>query len=371
LSVPNIGSVETDYVTEAVRDGWVASGTYIEKFEREFAKYANAENMIAVQSGTAALHLALTDCGVGADDIVLVPTLTFIASVNPVRYVGAEPVFFDCDDSLCLDSAKLKRYFESECIKKNGVIYDKVLEKPVRAIIVVHIFGNGADMDSIMAIAEEYNIPVIEDAAEAAGTFYTSGKYKGFMAGTIGDYGIFSFNGNKIITTGGGGMVFARDPKRAKHIKHLSAQAKADEIFFDHDEIGFNYRMSNMQAALGVAQLERLESFIETKKKNYFAYLESGIELLPFSKNIKPNYWFYSHLTENRNILLQHLSENNIQARPVWKLIHTLPMYKNCRAYQIERALEYYKKIINLPCSSNLTHEDVVRVATVLGEMEE
>jgi len=367
LSVPNLKGNELKCLTEAVSAEWVStSGSFVTGFENEFAKYANVPVAAAVQSGTAALHLAMIECGIGAGDLVIAPTLTFIAAVNPITYVGAEPVFLDCDDSLCIDPIKLERYLAEECQSRDGKIYDKTLGKQIKAILVVHIFGNGADMESIMKIAESYDLPVIEDATEAVGTFYNTGRYKGQMAGTIGDIGTYSFNGNKIITTGGGGMLVARDPKHVKHARHLATQAKSDELYFDHDEIGFNYRMTNIQAAMGVAQLEQLEDFIDIKYNNYLRYKELGIDLLPFSDYVRPNYWFYSHITDDRDKLIQHLEENKVQSRPVWKLIHTLPMYEKCRTFSIDKAYTYHKSIVNIPCSSNLKTDDLSRVAELI-----
>ena len=367
LSVPSLKGNELKYVTEAVNAEWVSTrGAFVRRFEKEFADYAGVSDAAAVQSGTAALHLAMIGCGVGPGDLVIAPTLTFVAAVNPIKYVGAEPVFVDCDDSLCIDPIKLEQYLAEECEVRDGVTYDKELNKPVKAMIIVHIFGNGADMEEIMDLAKSHNIHVIEDATEAVGTFYNAGRYNGQMAGTIGDFGAYSFNGNKIITTGGGGMLIARDGERVNYAKHLAAQAKSDELYFDHDEIGFNYRMTNLQAALGVAQLEKLNEFIEIKRKNYLLYTELGISLLPFSENVRANYWFYSYKTANRDGLIEYLSENNIQARPVWKLIHTLPMYKSCRAYAIEKAYEHHENIVNIPCSSNLTTENIKRVAEAI-----
>jgi len=367
LSVPNIKGNELEYVTEAVKTEWVSTkGAFVTRFEEEFAGYAGVSDAAAVQSGTAALHLAMIECGVSTGDLVIAPTLTFVAAVNPIRYVGAEPVFMDCDDNLCIDPCKLERYLSEECESRGGIVYDKTLEKPIKAIVVVHVFGNGADMERIVELADNYSIPVIEDATEAVGTFYHSGRYKGYMAGTIGDFGAYSFNGNKIITTGGGGMLVARDTKYVSHARHLASQAKADELYFDHDEIGYNYRMTNLQAALGVAQLEQLDDFIRIKRENYMLYKELGIELLPFSENVDPNYWFYSHVTKNRDRFIQYMKEHGVQTRPVWRLIHTLPMYQNNRIYMIDKAYEFYKKIVNIPSSSNLSSDNVKYIADII-----
>jgi len=364
LSVPNIGSNELNHVLDAVQTGWVMDGAYNKQFEDAFALYSKVPQVTAVQSGTAALHLAMLACGVEAGDLVIVPTLTFVAAVNPVRYMSADPVFIDCDDSLCMDPVKLREYLEEECVIKEGVVFDYSLNRPIRAIVVVHVFGNIADMESIMGISSEYKLPVIEDACEAVGSFYTEGKYSGCMAGTIGEYGAYSFNGNKIMTTGGGGMFVAKDAEQVQWAKYVSTQAKSDALYYDHDQIGYNYRMSNMQAALGLAQLVQLETFINIKHRNYDLYNEMGVSLLPFKSCIRPNFWFYSFLTNERDALMQYLLEQNVQTRPIWKLIHTLPMYEQCKALNIEKAFEYSKQVVNLPCSTNLECEDVKRVVS-------
>ena len=270
LSVPNFEGNEEKYVLDAVHQGWVSTaGSYVNEFEEKLAEYLDVSQAVVCQSGTAALHLSMIEAGVGQGDMVIVPTLTFIAAVNPVKYLMAEPVFMDCDDSLCMDPVKLERFCTEECdMKENGLIHKKT-GHTVRAVVVVHVFGNLADMEKIMRVAKRFNIKVIEDATEALGSKFITGKYAGRMAGTIGDYGTFSFNGNKIITTGGGGAVVARNEQSIKHIKYLSTQAKDDELFYIHNEIGYNYRMTNVQAAIGVAQLELLPEFIERKKKNY------------------------------------------------------------------------------------------------------
>jgi perosamine synthetase len=364
LSVPNLKGNEQKYVADAISNEWVSySGSYVGEFEERFAAYAKTDKAAACQSGTAALHLALVSCGIGPGSIVVAPALTFVATANPVSYVGASPVFMDCDDSLCMDMEKLEAYFSEECVFKGGSLVDKSLGLPVKAVLVTHVFGNCADMEGLVHIAGKYGVAVIEDAAEAVGSFYVSGKYAGKMLGTIGDVGAYSFNGNKIITTGGGGMLVSGDKGKLARMKHLSTQAKTDEVYFVHDEVGYNYRMTNLQAALGVAQLEQLEAFVAAKKENYFYYAELGIPLLPFSGKIRPNYWFYSYESDDRDGLVKRLAAAGIQSRPIWKLMNLLPMYRNCRAYRIEKAHAYYGKVVNVPCSSNLSKTDVERVA--------
>ena len=377
LSVPNLGGNELQYVASAISDGWVSTGgPAISKFEDEFICYSGADYAAACQSGTAAIHLALLDAGVGAGDLVAAPALTFIASINPIRYVGADPVFIDCDDSLCIDPEKIEYYLHEQCEPRGeGVWYDRSQNRPLRAIIATHVFGNAADMVRLAEISKKYNLTLIEDAAEAVGTFYSEGPHTGKMAGTIGDYGAYSFNGNKIITTGGGGIFTSPSQDRVRRMKHMSTQAKTDDIYYMHDAVGYNYRMTNVQAAIGLAQIEQLETFIEKKRENYNLYREFGIELLPFRGDIRPNYWFYSYFCERnakkfnesgdtaRDALINYLNGRGIQTRPIWGLCCRQPMYARNRAYFIEKATYYYARVINLPCSTSLTREDVRRVA--------
>lgn len=373
LSVPNLKGNELKYITQAVEQEWVSTaGPYIPRFEQAIAGLVGAPDAVACQSGTAGLHLALLECGIGPGDIVLVPTLTFIAAVNPVTYVGATPVFMDCDDSLCIDPVKLRDYCEQECDFDGGALVEKASGQRVRAILPVHVFGNMADMDAIMQLAERYGLVVIEDATEALCSKLTAGRYAGRYAGTIGDIGVYSFNGNKIMTTGGGGMIVARDPKQLEHMRKLSIQAKKSESdhFYEHDEIGYNYRLTNVQAALGVAQAEQMPHFVAVKKRNYELYKELGLDLLPFSASVAPNYWFYSLMTDGDwRRVMDGLEARGIGSRPIWMLIHTLKPYRGARAYRIEKAPWYRDRVLNIPCSTNLTEDDVRRVAAAVREI--
>lgn len=367
LSVPNLKGKELEYVTEAIKTEWVSTaGPYIKEFEEAMAEYVHVPAAAACQSGTAGLHLALKSLGVQDGEEVLVPALTFIAAVNTVRYVGAEPIFMDCDDTLTIDPNKLKRFCEEECEFDGNILWNKTSRRKVTALVVVHVFGNLADMEQIMSLAKTYRLKVIEDATEALGSYYQEGAYEGRYAGTVGDMGVFSFNGNKIITTGGGGMVVSQDPELTGRSRFLSTQAKKDVVYFVHEEIGYNYRMTNLQAALGLAQLERLEGFIEKKRANYDFYREQGVVLLPFRRGIRSNYWFYSTLSEDRDGLIRYLEQHQVQSRPIWKLIHTLKPYEKNQAYNIEKALWYYDRVVNIPCSSNLTREEARRVAGLI-----
>ena len=382
LSVPNLSMDILDNLKECLESGWVSTGgRFIPEFETKVKNYMKTKCAAGVQSGTAGLHMSLQVLGVQRDEEVFVPTLTFIAAVNPTTYLGASPIFIDCDDSLCMDPIKLEKFCSEECDFKEGVLVNKKTNKKIRALVIVHVFGNMADMEKIMDIAKKYNLRVLEDATEALGTYYTEGRYKGKYAGTIGDIGVLSFNANKIITTGGGGMVVGDNEELVEKVRFLSSQAKKDTLYFIHDEIGYNYRMLNLQAALGTSQIDQLESFIETKIKNYEIYKEElekieGLEILPFVEGIRANHWFYSLKIDKkkygigRDELLQKLVDAGIQTRPIWGLIHQQKPYATCQSYEIEKALYYYDRILNLPCSSNLTEKEVYQVIEKIKEFK-
>ncbi len=382
LSVPNLSMDILDNLKECLESGWVSTGgRFIPEFETKVKNYMKTKFAAGVQSGTAGLHMSLQVLGVQRDEEVFVPTLTFIAAVNPTTYLGASPIFIDCDDSLCMDPIKLEKFCSEECDFKEGVLVNKKTNKKIRALVIVHVFGNMADMEKIMDIAKKYNLKVLEDATEALGTYYTEGRYKGKYAGTIGDIGVLSFNANKIITTGGGGMVVGDNEELVEKVRFLSSQAKKDTLYFIHDEIGYNYRMLNLQAALGTSQIDQLESFIETKIKNYKIYKEElekieGLEILPFVEGIRANHWFYSLKIDKekygigRDELLQKLVDAGIQTRPIWGLIHQQKPYSTCQSYEIEKALYYYDRILNLPCSSNLTEKEVYQVIEKIKEFK-
>lgn len=377
LSVPNFAGNELKYVSDAIETEWVSTGgSYINTFEMNIAKYVGVGSAVACQSGTAGLHIAEIICGVEKGDLIIVPTLTFIAAVNPVKYVGASPIFMDCDESLCIDPVKLRNFCENQCEVINNHLYYKKTSQRISCVVVVHILGNMADMDEIISIAHEYKLKVIEDATEALGTKYLSGKFAGKYAGTIGDVGVYSFNGNKIITCGGGGMLVSNDKELMARAKHLTTQAKSDELYYEHDEIGYNYRMTNLQAALGVAQLENLEKFINIKNANYELYREllsryDSIELLDVRKDIRSNRWFYSlYLKDDaidRDAMINYLLDNGIQVRPIWGLIHEQKPYLDDLKYNIEIAVNYRNKVINVPCSTNLRKEDIEFVVSKIS----
>ena len=377
LSVPNFSGHEKEYVNDAVVSEWVSTGgSLVPKFEQAVADYVGMPRAVACNSGSSGLHLAMMMAGIGRGDEVLAPTLTFIAAVNPIRYAGAEPIFIGCDDSLCLSPALAEEYLSANAEMQEGRCVSKITGAHIKALVVVHVFGNLADMEGIMDLAARWNLLVIEDSTEALGTRCDTGRYAGKFAGTIGDVGVYSFNGNKIITTGAGGMVVSNHADWAEHAKHLSTQAKADELNFVHDEVGYNYRMTNLQAALGLAQLEQLEGFIAHKIEMYEFYRQAldgknYYRILPFKDGVRSNHWFYSLYVEDshplgRDEIIRRLSEEKIQTRPIWALIQDQADYPRNQRYGDELAYDYLHHVVNLPCSTNLSKEDAQRVVDVL-----
>ncbi|OGW09705.1 MAG: aminotransferase DegT [Nitrospinae bacterium RIFCSPLOWO2_12_39_15] len=373
LSEPEISGNEWKYIKECLDTGWVSSvGSYVNRFEEMVANYVGTRYAVATVNGTSALHVSLIACGVQPNDEVIVPTLTFIAPVNIIRYCSAYPIFIDCDaDTLCMDVQKAVDFIKNECEqRKYGYTYNKKTNRRIKAIVPVHIFGHPVDMDPLLEICERNNIDIIEDATESLGS-----EYKGKQTGSIGKVGCFSFNGNKIITTGGGGMIVTDDKDLAYKIRHLSTQAKKDPFEYDHDEIGYNYRLTNVQAAMGVAQMERLPEFIDMKRKNAAIYMRllsniKEVEMLWEAEGVKSNFWIYAIKVskENKRPLMDFLMAKGIQVRPIWKLIHTLSMYNTCQTYSIENAMDAYETCINVPSSISLKEEEIDFVVKTIRE---
>ena len=364
LSEPAIIGNEWEYIKECLDTGWVSSvGNYVNRFEEMVAGYVGCKYGIAVVNGTVALHLSLVACEVRSGDEVIVPSLTFVATANVVKYCGAEPVFIDCcHDTLCLDVEKLKLFLEMECEQNDdGFTYNRTSGRRVKAIMPVHVFGHPVEMEALLELCKLYNIDIIEDATESLGS-----EYKDQKTGSFGKLACLSFNGNKIITSGGGGMVVTNDGCLAEKVKHLSTQAKTDSIEYDHDEIGYNYRLTNIQAAMGVAQMEGLDKFVEIKRKNAFRYQNlfsniNSIEFLWEKPWVKSNFWLYTIKvsTFHKKSLIDYLLSKNIQVRPMWKPIHILPMYKDCQTFRVESALNIYDTALNLPCSIGIKMEEI------------
>lgn len=364
LSEPCISGNEWKYIKDCLDTGWVSSvGSYVTRFEEMIANYVGAKYAVATANGTSALHISLIACGVQPNDEVIVLTLTFIAPVNVIRYCGAYPVFIDCDiDTLCINVQKISDFISNECEQhRDGYAYNKKTNRKIKAIIPVHIFGHPVDMDDFIKICIACNIDMIEDATESLGS-----EYKGQKTGSFGKTGCFSFNGNKIITTGGGGMIVTNDDGIAKRARHLTTQAKSDSFEYDHDEIGYNYRLTNIQASIGVAQMEKVEEFIEIKRENAALYKEllaglKEVEFLWEKTWAKSNFWFYTVKVpqKDKKGLMDFLLSKGIQVRPIWKLINTLSMYKDYQTSTTDNAMKAYETCINLPCSVSLKEKEI------------
>ncbi|RMG20094.1 MAG: LegC family aminotransferase [Methanobacteriota archaeon] len=379
LSVPNIKGNEWQYVKECLDTEWVSSvGKYVNRFEEDICRFTGAGYAVACVNGTAALQVALRLVGVQPGDEVIVPTLTFIAPVNAVRYLHAEPIFMDCDKFYNLDIEKTIEFITTQTEVKNGYTFHKNTGKRIPALVAVHVFGNPVNLSPLLEICKERNIKVVEDAAESIGSRYIKGPLSGKYTGTIGDIGIYSFNGNKIITTGGGGMIVTNNPDYAEKAKYLTTQAKDDPLYYIHNEVGYNFRLTNIQAAMGVAQLELLPEFIEIKKNNYDKYKSaisqiSGLSLAEVPEYSEPNYWFYCLQIDadqygmNRDELMQYLNSRGIQVRPIWHLNHLQKPYQQCFHYRIEQAFKLFENTINIPCSTNLTDEQLKKVVENLS----
>ena len=379
LSVPSLNGNEMQYVKECIDTEWVSSaGKYVDLFEQKITKYTGSKFAVACVNGTAAIQVSLRLAGVDAGDEVIVSTLTFIASVNAITYNNAKPIFMDADKYYNLDSEKTIEFIKNETVFKNGFTYNKKTNNKITAIIPVHVWGNACWLDELIELCNKQNIAIVEDACESLGTFYNNGKYEGKHTGTIGKLGCLSFNGNKIITTGGGGMILTDDKILAEKAKYLSTQAKDDPIRYVHNEIGYNFRLTNIQAALGVAQLEQLPSILKRKKEIYDFYQSTiknidGLSLSKVPEYAHNNHWLNllqidsKVYNEDREVLMKRLEENGIQTRPVWALNHEQKPYKNCQYYKIENAKKLVENSLCLPSSSNLSNENLNKIVSVLN----
>ncbi len=366
LSGPNIAGNEWKYVKDCLDTGWVSSvGSYVTQFENMVAEFAGCRYGVATSNGTSALHIALQLAGVQDNDYVIVPNVTFIASVNSIKYTGADPILMDVDPGTWqMDLELLREFLEKETSQKGEErVYNKT-GRVIRAIMPVHVLGNICDMDTLMDIANTYQIKVVEDSTESLGSYY-----KGKHTGGFGLMGTFSFNGNKIITTGGGGVIVTNDEGLAKKAKHLTTQAKSDPFEYIHDEIGYNFRLVNVLAAMGVAQMEQLPGFIQRKKEVDALYRSElqGVGDISFQEvktDVDPNCWLFTFKTEKQRDVLKVLNENQMQSRPFWVPMNKLRMFKDDVYYQHDDKSDYiYQRCLSIPCSTNITDDEVKAVA--------
>jgi perosamine synthetase len=371
LSVPSLQGNEWKYIKECLDTEWVSSaGKYVDLFEQEMAEYTGSSHAIACVNGTAALQLSLRLAGVERGDEVIVPTLTFIAPINSIIYNGASPVFVDADEFYNMDSEKTISLIKEHTIFKDGFTYNKVSGKRIRAIVPVHIWGNAVWLDDLAEICNERNIAIIEDASESLGTRYVKGKFQGKHTGSIGKLGCISFNGNKIITSGGGGMILTDDDQLAERARYLSTQAKDDPIRYVHHEVGYNFRLTNIQAALGLAQLEQLPGFLTKKRAIYKQYVKglngsNGYKMAETPDYSENNHWLNvlqldtSIIEGGYEVIMELLTSKNIQTRPVWGLNHLQVPFKKFQAVKIENADKLVENSLCLPSSVNLTFDNI------------
>ena len=357
LAVPVFIGNEKKYLNECIDTTFVSSvGKFVDRFEEETAKYTGCKRAVVCVSGTNALHMSLMLAGVERDDEVLTQALTFIATCNALSYIGAHPVFIDVDkDTMGLSPMALREWLAKNSEQKNGECYNKNTGRRVKACVPMHTFGHPVHLGELVEVLKEYNIELVEDAAESIGSLY-----KGKHTGTFGKVGALSFNGNKTITTGGGGMMLFNDEKLGAYAKHLTTQAKIPHRWeFRHDHIGYNYRMPNINAALGCAQLEHIEEYVASKRETAKAYEEffKGIPDIDFfvePENTRSNYWLNAVILKDRDAqqsFLQYTNDNGVMTRPIWELMNRLPMFEKCENDGLKNTIWFADRVVNIPSS--------------------
>jgi perosamine synthetase len=374
LHEPHFIGNELRYLSNCIKENWVSSsGRYLNLFEKKIKQITKAKFVIPVLNGTIGLHLSMILSGVKKDDEVIVPTITFVATINAVKYVGANPVFMDVDEYLNIDEKKTIEFILTNTRYVKGKTFNKKTKKRIKALIVVHTFGNAAKIEKLHALCKKRKIKLIEDAAESLGTRYIKGKFKNKHTGTIGDFGIFSFNGNKIITAGNGGVIITNNKKDYLKANYLITQAKDDKINFIHNEIGFNYKLSNISAALGLAQLENLNKFIKKKLdiRNYYIKITKNDKELEIFKSPEysiNNNWLNLIIIKKKkiNLILKKLNSKNFQLRPVWHPNHLQKSFRSNFSYKIKNAQKIIKNMLCLPSSANLKKSQIDRIIKVI-----
>jgi len=377
LFTPEMRGNEWTYVKECLDTTWVSSaGSYVDRFERELAEYVGVEHAVATINGTSALHIALICAGVQPDDEVLVSTLTFIASANSVRYVGGVPVFIDAEPKHWqMDPNLVEEFLKRRCFCKSGSLYNRDSGRRVSAVMPVHVLGHPVDLDPILKLARRYELPVVEDAAEGLGA-----KYKGRRVGGLADIGCLSFNGNKLITTGGGGALLTNDDGIAERARYLTTQAKDDPLEYVHGDLGYNYRLTNVLAAIGCAQMEQLDGFIKIKRRTAEVYQQhlrdvEGVEFFTPSADAFCTFWMNTvRISEadygaDSRTLLRRLGERGIQTRPLWQPMHASPVHGACRSLLTGVADRLSAECLNVPSSVGLSESDVIRVCGTVADL--
>lgn len=378
LHEPQLGSREKRALAECIDTGWISTaGPFVSRFESGITEITGSRHAVAVASGTAALHMALLLAGIRPDDEVIVPTLTFIAPVNAIRYCGAHPVFMDCDEFLNLDPAKLLEFLVRETRGRRGECFNRRTGRRIRALLPVHVLGNPVDLAPVLAELAERRILLVEDAAEALGSRYVSGPLRGRHAGVVGLAGCLSFNANKIATCGGGGAVITNDRRIAERARYLVSQAKNDPRFYVHDEVGYNYGMTNLQAAVGYVQLSRVQERVKRKEGNFRAMariveLSKSIRMIESPSYARANRWLTaarlspSSRWPSIRDTVRALEQRGIQARPLWRLNHRQKPYLRCQAYRIDQAERAAREVVLLPSGPTLSKTQATTVMRTL-----
>lgn len=371
LAVPEIRGNEWRYVKDCLDTGWVSTaGGYVTRFERMVADRLGCRHGVATVTGTAALHMALLVAGVAPDDEVLVSALTFVAPVNAIRYVGAWPVFMDAEAVTWeMDPEKVAAFLDRKCVWRDGALHNRLTGRRVRAVLPAHILGHPVDLDPILARARQYELAVVEDATEALGA-----RYRSRPVGHLGDVACLSFNANKIITTGGGGMLVTDRDDWAARAAYLTTQAKDDPVEYVHHAIGYNARLTNLQAAVGVAQMEQLDAFLAAKQEiaRYYTDRLAGVAGVTAPREApwaQSSWWLYTVLVDrtaygrDSRALMRALGEEGIQTRPLWHPVHRLRPYRECQAYRVEIVDRLHEAALSLPCSVGISQAALERVA--------
>jgi perosamine synthetase len=380
LNIPSIIGNELKYIKECLDEGWVSSaGQYVDLFEKKVKEYVGSKYAIACVNGTSALQISLRLAGVSSGDEVIVPTLTFIASINAISYNNASPIFMDCDEHYNLDIEKTIDFIKKETVFNNGRTINKKTKKRVSAIMPVHVWGNGVLIDDLQKICNERKIKIVEDASESLGTFIKNKNNNiAYHSGTKGELGCISFNGNKIITTGGGGMIITDNSLIAKKAKYYTTQAKDDNLNYIHNEIGYNFRLTNIQSAMGVAQMELLPIFLKRKIYIYNQYVEGinkikGLRIAKVPSHASNNHWMTvmqinkKKYGKDRKKTMKLLKSKNIESRPVWGLNHLQKPYKKFQNFKIEKALKLLDESLCLPSSSNQSEDETSKIIKILN----
>lgn len=360
LHVPTFAGNEKKYLEECIDTTFVSSvGKFVDRFEEKVAHFTGAAAAVVCVSGTNALHMAMMLAGVERDDEVLTQALTFIATCNAISYIGAHPVFIDVDrDTMGLSPAAVKEWLNEHAELRAGDCYNKITGRRIKCCVPMHTFGHPVRIDELVAICKEWHIELVEDAAESLGSYY-----KGKHTGTYGKVGAISFNGNKTITTGGGGMLLFQDEELARHAKHLTTQAKLPHRWkFEHNYVGYNYRMPNINAALGCAQMENLEQFVLNKRETAARYAEffrtvEGVDFVSEPQGSRSNYWLNAVLLPNeeaRERFLEFTNDHGVMTRPVWELMNRLPMFAHCQSGELKNTIWLADRLVNIPSSVRL-----------------